>query len=279
MTVKKSEQWQSIRQGEKLPVKQLSVLVDSLDADDFEGLRAVLQMDQRKAVQNIIKRKDKQLAAAEREKARMAMMFAFERDYSSRGFQCIGGIDEAGRGPLLGPVVAAVAVLNEASDWSGIDDSKKLSEQQREKFYDKIKQEAICYGIGIASHEEIDQINILNATKLAMKRAIEAAEENENATIDFLLIDAVKLDDIPIGQLSLIKGDQRSASIAAASILAKVTRDHMMQALHDTYPAYGIDQHKGYGTKQHYEALDQYGPTPYHRQSFLSKWHEKRSKR
>ncbi|MDK2867422.1 MAG: ribonuclease [Clostridiales bacterium] len=275
MTARKSEQWQRIMQGEKLSAKQLTDFIVSLDADDFEVLKPSLLLDQRKAVQNSVKRKNKEIAAIEREKERMAVMFAFEREYDARGFKGIAGIDEAGRGPLVGPVVAAVAVLDKNSDWSGIDDSKKLSEQQREMFYVKIKQEAIGYGIGVASHEEIDQINILNATKLAMKRAINAAKEQ--TAIDFLLIDAVKLDDIPIEQLSIIKGDQRSASIAAASILAKVTRDHMVQSIHDAYPAYGINQHKGYGTKQHYEALDQYGPTPYHRQSFLVKWHEKRS--
>jgi ribonuclease HII len=267
--------WQRVQAGEMLSAKLLAPFVDSLSADEFAAIRPILEADQRKAVQSYVKRKIKQMDSMAKERLRMQKMFAFERDCRERGYQYIAGIDEAGRGPLVGPVVAAVAVLNEAADWSGIDDSKRLTEQQREHFFDKIKKEAVCFGVGVASHEEIDSLNILNATKLAMKRAISAASEQQS--IDFLLIDAVKLDDIPIEQLSLIKGDQRSASIAAASILAKVTRDHMMLTIHDAYPAYGIDQHKGYGTRQHYEALDLYGPTPYHRQSFLVKWHNKRS--
>lgn len=253
------------------PGKVIKSWVEDMSDETFEANRSVLSQDPRKVVQNIIKAKAKKIEKAKAESLRMVKMFAYENDLKAKGYSGIVGIDEAGRGPLVGDVVAAVAMIREEDHWEGINDSKKLTEDQRNYFYDRIIKEAVCYGIGVATSREIDDINILNATKLAMKRAIEQA--SQTAKIDFLLIDAVKLDDIPIEQMNLVKGDEKSASIAAASILAKVTRDKSMKDLHEKYPKYGFDQNKGYGTEKHYKALNAFGETPDHRKSFLVKWH------
>ena len=260
---------------ENISMSKLKMYISDIDEAEYKRIRPVLEADSRKSVQAILKSKDRQIDKQKQEAARMISMFSYEDDARKKGFNCIVGIDEAGRGPLVGDVVAAVAMIDPAGDWFGIDDSKKLSEKQRNYFYEKIIRESICYGVGVASNEEIDEINILNATKLAMKRALTDAAKMH--PIDYMLIDAVKLDDIDIKQLSLVKGDQKSASIAAASILAKVTRDKMMTILHETYPQYNFDQNKGYGTQQHYDALNLYGETPKHRQSFLVKWHAQRN--
>jgi ribonuclease HII len=165
----------------------------------------------------------------------------------------------------MGPVVASAVVLPENCVIEGLDDSKKLSEQKREALYEIIQEKAIAIGVGMADPAEIDEINILNATKRSMKRAIEDLGESP----DYLLIDAVELADIDTEQLALIKGDARSLSIAAASVIAKVTRDRIVAEMDQTYPGYGFAQHKGYGTKAHYEAIENYGITPVHRRSFL----------
>lgn len=196
---------------------------------------------------------------------RYESMSTFERQYSGKGYQAIAGIDEAGRGPLAGPVVAAAVVLNPEKPILGLNDSKKLSEKVREALYEEILENAISYGIGFATCEEIDEINILQATKRASVRAVGSLERAP----DVLLLDALKLDVIKLPQVSLIKGDQRSVSIAAASIIAKVTRDHYMKRLALKYPEYGFEAHKGYGTVAHYEALRRHGLTPEHRHSFL----------
>jgi len=257
---------------EKKPVKDFEKILEGVSEEAFNHYRPLLEMDTRKAIQALVKRKKRYFLTVAKEKARMEMMLENERHLLSEGYVGVVGIDEAGRGPLAGPVVAAVAMINPYDCWDGINDSKQLTEVMRETFYERIKKEALTYGICIATHAEIDEINILNATKRAMKRAIEMA--NETCAIDFLLIDAVKLDDIPIKQLSLIKGDARSASIAAASILAKVTRDRIMVEYEQLYPGYGFSKHKGYGTAQHYEALNEKGASPIHRESFLKKWRE-----
>lgn len=187
----------------------------------------------------------------------------------------LAGIDEAGRGPLYGEVVAAAVILNKTMDISGINDSKKLSAKKREIMYNVITK--YCqYGVGIASASEIDQINILEATKLAARRALlDLANRFDGIMPDFLLTDALELSDINIDQQKLIKGDTLSASIAAASIVAKVTRDRLMVADSMIYPNYGLDRHKGYGTKLHYEAIKKYGILPKHRMSFLKNLGEK----
>lgn len=202
---------------------------------------------------------------------KLEAMKTFDIETGGQGY--IGGIDEAGRGPLAGPVVAACAVLPEAFDVLGVDDSKKLSQKKREELFDVIKEKALAWGVGIADNETIDEINILQATKKAMREAAEKANimlfENTGCKIEILLLDAVSLEGVDIRQESVIKGDAKSLSIAAASIIAKVTRDRMMLDYHEKYPHYGFDSNKGYGTKAHYEGIYKYGVTPIHRKTFL----------
>lgn len=200
-------------------------------------------------------------------------MQVYERDLRAAGKRCIAGVDEVGRGPLAGPVVAACVVLPEDFDVLGVDDSKKLSEKKREQLYDAILSEALAYGIGMQDNASIDEINILEATKEAMRCAIIEAEqrlrEKTGCGIDHILIDALTLREVAIPQTGIIKGDSASLSIAAASILAKVTRDRMMVEYDSIYPGYAFAKNKGYGTKAHYEGLQAQGMTPIHRRSFL----------
>ena len=190
-----------------------------------------------------------------------------------KGYSLIAGVDEVGRGPLAGPVVAAACIFDRDVDIVGIYDSKKLSEKKREQFFDEIKDKALAYGIGEASCEVIDEINILEATKLAMKRAIDEADKMlESKGIDriqIVIFDAIKINDLDKEQMSVIKGDQTYFSIAAASILAKVTRDNLMKEYDKAYPEYGFASNKGYGTKAHYEGIKKAGITEIHRKSFL----------
>jgi ribonuclease HII len=182
------------------------------------------------------------------------------------------GMDEAGRGPLAGPVCAAAVILPPHAEIPGLNDSKKLSDKRRRELFPIIKEQAIAYGIGIATHEEIDEINILQATYLAMERAIHAL----NVKPELALIDGNRARDFVVPVQTVIKGDSLSASIAAASVLAKVTRDDMMLEYAKEYPQYGFEIHKGYGTKAHYAALDAHGVSPIHRDSFLKKYHGKK---
>ena len=182
----------------------------------------------------------------------------------------IAGVDEVGRGPLAGPVVTAAVILPEDFSILGVNDSKKLSEKRRDELFDQIKEAAVCWSIGIRDNHDIDRINILEATKEAMCDAVRGLEIRP----DHLLIDALTLKDIDIPQTGIVKGDANSVSIAAASILAKVTRDRMMVEYHETYPDYAFDKNKGYGTKAHYEGLDRVGASPIHRMSFLVKYFE-----
>lgn len=191
-------------------------------------------------------------------------MMHYEFAAIKKGFEYIAGIDEAGRGPLAGPVVAAAVMLSKDTFISGLDDSKKLSEKKRELLYDEIIEKALAYGIGIVDEKYIDEVNILNATKKAMCKAVSSLKLKP----DILLVDAVTLDDIDIKQLSIIKGDKKSVSIAAASIIAKVTRDRIITEMDLLYPQYGFKKHKGYGTKEHIEAIKKYGFCPIHRMSF-----------
>lgn len=204
---------------------------------------------------------------------KLQTMQVYERDLRAAGKRCIAGVDEVGRGPLAGPVVAACVVLPEDFDVLGVNDSKKLSEKKREQLYDAILSEALAYGIGMQDNASIDEINILEATKEAMRCAIIEAEqrlrEKTGCGIDHILIDALTLREIAIPQTGIIKGDSASLSIAAASILAKVTRDRMMVEYDSIYPGYAFAKNKGYGTKAHYEGLQAQGMTPIHRRSFL----------
>lgn len=191
--------------------------------------------------------------------------FTFENDYYNKGYKFVCGIDEAGRGPLSGPVVAAACILPRDIFIPELNDSKKLTEKKREKIFDIIVEKAIGYGIGMASPKEIDEINILNATMLAMRRAL----ENLSPDADFALIDGNIARDFSIPTKTVIKGDSLSASIAAASILAKVTRDRLCLEDAKKYPEYNFEKHKGYSTKEHMDAVRKYGPCEIHRKSFL----------
>ncbi|HEY8499747.1 MAG TPA: ribonuclease HII [Clostridia bacterium] len=200
------------------------------------------------------------------ERKRLKEMSRYEIVARSSGFVNIAGIDEAGRGPLAGPVVAACVMLPEDLVIDGLDDSKKLTASMRDKLFDIIVEKAVAYGIGMVQHDEIDRINILNATKKAMMIAV----SNLSVKPDYLIIDAVELP-LPIRQLSVCKADSLSVSVAAASIIAKVTRDRWMERIHKEYPQYGFDQHKGYGTQLHINAIKEYGLCPIHRRSFTGK--------
>lgn len=189
---------------------------------------------------------------------------AFENMALSRGFQYVAGIDEAGRGPLAGPVVAAAVILSPGCFLAGVDDSKKLSPPRREELFDVITQGALSVGIGIVDSQTIDRINILQATLLAMKTAIQELDPPP----DLLLIDGISKVPLPLQQMTIVKGDSVSLSISAASIIAKVTRDRLLLELDTLYPLYGFAEHKGYGTRKHLAAIARHGPTPEHRLSF-----------
>ena len=196
-------------------------------------------------------------------------MWQIEDEVSAEGYYAICGIDEAGRGPLAGPVCAAAVILPRDAEIPGLNDSKKLTDKKRRELYPVIMEKAIAYGIGFADEKEIDQINILQATFLAMERAL----QNLQVKPDFALIDGNRTKDFGLPVRTVVHGDSLSASIAAASVLAKVTRDDVMLQMAEAYPQYGFDVHKGYGTKVHYEALREHGPCPIHRMSFLKKFY------
>lgn len=197
--------------------------------------------------------------------------YLYQRQAEEKGFRAVCGIDEAGRGPLAGPVCAAAVILPVGCQIEGLNDSKKLSEAKREALFDVICSFAAAYGIGWASEKEIDQVNILQATFLAMGRAVEALTQ----TADYVLVDGNRMPPLPIPGECVVKGDGKCACIAAASILAKVSRDRLLRELDREYPEYGFGRHKGYGTKAHYEAIEKYGVLPIHRRSFLKNLHSK----
>lgn len=196
-------------------------------------------------------------------------MWQIERSHFENGITCICGVDEAGRGPLAGPVCAAAVILPPDLLIPGLDDSKKLTDKRRRELFPIIKEKAVAYGIAFATHEEIDEINILQATYLAMERAMGSLSVRP----DLALIDGNRAKDFGLPVQTVVKGDSLSASIAAASILAKVTRDDYMDEMAKIYPQYGFDVHKGYGTKLHYDQIAQFGPSPIHRMTFLKKFY------
>lgn len=194
-------------------------------------------------------------------------MWEIEKEFYDKGFQLICGVDEAGRGPLAGPVCAAAVILPAFVDIPGLNDSKKLTDKKRRELFPIIQEKAVAYAIAFADHKEIDEINILQATYLAMERAIKALEIKP----EFALIDGNRAKDFGLPVKTVVHGDSLSASIAAASILAKVTRDDLMVDMAETYPQYGFEIHKGYGTKAHYAAILEHGACPIHRMTFLKK--------
>lgn len=244
-----------------LEMKKMLQTITSPNDDRLKLLRA----DQRIGVQKLVRQWDKAYERQLKQEEAYEMIQSFEKEARSKGYTTIAGIDEVGRGPLCGPVTAACVVLPEVISLQGLTDSKKLSEQNRNEYARMIETQAIAIGKGEATPGEIDQLNIYEASKLAMMRALE--QVRNTCDVDYLLVDAMKLPvDLP--QHDLIKGDARSISIAAASVIAKVTRDQLMKKLDDFYPEYGLKSHMGYGTKAHLEALDIYGPAEIHRMSF-----------
>lgn len=219
--------------------------------------------DERVGVKNLVKSFDKKLKDLEKERDRIESMKEYEYMYSACTYIC--GIDEVGRGPLAGPIVAGAVVFPSDVDILYLNDSKKLSEKKREQLFDEIYEKAITVGIGMANHKIIDEINILQADYVAMRQAISKL----NVRPDLLLNDAVHISDIDIPQISIIKGDTKSISIAAASIVAKVTRDRLMDDFDKIYPQYDFKNNKGYGTKTHIEAIKKYGLCPIHRKTFV----------
>lgn len=197
----------------------------------------------------------------------------YENKAYEQGFKVVCGVDEAGRGPLAGDVYAAAVILPKGCVIEGVNDSKKLSEKKREALFDKIVEQCVSYGVGTASVEEIDEINILQATFLAIRRAVDALEVKP----DIALIDGNRKPGLDIAQWDIVKGDASSANIAAASIIAKVSRDRYMKDIAKKYPQYQFEKHKGYGTKLHYEMLDKYGISDIHRKTFLKKYLEKKN--
>ncbi|OXT07485.1 ribonuclease HII [Thermoanaerobacterium thermosaccharolyticum] len=214
-----------------------------------------------------LKLNDNALKWFDKERLRIENLTQYERELYKLNYKAIGGVDEVGRGPLAGPVVAGCVVLPKDVFIPDVNDSKKLGEEKRELLSEVIKKNAIAYGIGIIDNEYIDSVNILNSTYEAMRIAISKID----VEIDCLLIDAVKIPNIDIMQKPIIKGDMKSISIAAASIIAKVERDNLMKKYDELYPQYGFKKNKGYGTKEHIEAIKKYGPCPIHRKTFLKK--------
>ena len=240
-------------------VKERLAMIDELDHPLFEELI----LDGRAGVQAAISKRKRELQKQVDEDLRLEKMLAYEKELYAQGIDLIAGVDEVGRGPLAGPVVAAAVILPKACKIPGLNDSKKIPKSKHKEIYEAVLQNAIAIGIGIKDNHVIDQVNIYEATKLAMMEAIGQLEPQPQ----HLLIDAMKLD-LPISQTSIIKGDANSLSIAAASIVAKVTRDQMMEEFDREYPGYDFAQNAGYGTAKHLAGLDKLGVTPIHRRSF-----------
>lgn len=240
-------------------VKERLAMIDELDHPFFEELI----LDGRAGVQAAISKRKRELQKQVDEDLRLEKMLAYEKELYTQGIQLIAGVDEVGRGPLAGPVVAAAVILPENCKIPGLNDSKKIPKSKHKEIYEAVLQNAIAIGIGVKDNQVIDQVNIYEATKLAMMEAIGQLDPQPQ----HLLIDAMRLD-LPISQTSIIKGDANSLSIAAASIIAKVTRDQMMEEFDREYPGYDFAQNAGYGTTKHLAGLDQLGVTPIHRRSF-----------
>ncbi len=245
-------------------ISEITLEFKNAEITDLSALIAEYSVDERGGVKKLIEGAKKKIDALEKEKQRIYALSEFERQYADCGLIC--GIDEVGRGPLAGPVVAGAVILPKDCNILYINDSKQVSEKMREKLYDEIAEKAVAVAVGIATPERIDEINILQATFEAMTKAVNSLSVKPNA----LLIDAVHIPQLEdYKQISIIKGDAKSVSIAAASIVAKVTRDRIMKEYAEIYPEYGFDSNKGYGSADHISALKKYGPCPIHRRSFI----------
>lgn len=244
-------------------INEIKMLLQAADIETLRHLIPQFEADERAGVVKLVERAKKQVAAFEAEVLRTNAMKEYERKYEKCRYIC--GIDEVGRGPLAGPVVAAAVVLPKDVDIYYLNDSKQLSEKKREQLYDEIMEKAVSVGIGFADEKCIDEINILQADYVAMRIAISKL----SVTPDILLNDAVEIPEVDIPQVSIIKGDAKSVSIAAASIVAKVTRDRFMVEMDAKYPGYGFASNKGYGSAKHIEALKTIGPCEIHRRTFI----------
>ncbi len=242
---------------------KIKELFQAACAEELPELIRIYGNDERSSVRKLAESAEKRLGALEKERQRIYKLSEFERQYADYNFIC--GIDEVGRGPLAGPVVAGAVILPKKCEILYINDSKQLSEKKREELYDIIMEQAVACAVGYASPERIDEINILQATYEAMREAIGKL----SPTPDILLNDAVNIPGVAIRQVPIIKGDAKSISIGAASIIAKVTRDRLMVEYDKVFPEYGFSGNKGYGSSAHIEALKKYGPTPIHRKSFI----------
>nr|WP_152967752.1 ribonuclease HII [Oxobacter pfennigii] len=249
----------------KLTIKEITTHIENSDAERRKELIEILKMDTRSAVQNLLIKLSKKEDRDRKEIERLEIMKSFEYQYIKRGARYIAGIDEVGRGPLAGPVYASAVILPIECVIKGINDSKKLSPQKRSLLYEEIKEKAVCYSTGYCDEKTIDEVNILKATFKAMKQAVEGLSIKP----DVLLIDAVKIPDVDIFQVPIIKGDAKSFSIAAASIVAKVERDTVMDKYHELFPHYNFISNKGYGTQDHIDAIKKHGPCNIHRRSFI----------
>ena len=243
-------------------IKEIKQALETV-VDLQDPLLTDLASDTRKGVQTALSSRIKQIKASQAEEERLEGMLTYERIFYGKNYSLIAGVDEVGRGPLAGPVVAAAVILPVGCKIQGLNDSKKIPKRRHEEIYQAVQEQALSLGIGMVDSQRIDQVNILEATKEAMMKAIAALDPQPQA----LLIDALTLD-LPLEQEGIIKGDANSMSIAAASIVAKVTRDRLMADYDQEYPGYNFAQHAGYGTRQHLEAIERLGLTPIHRRSF-----------
>ncbi len=244
-------------------ISAVKAIFQAAETEKLPELISLYEKDERSGIQKLLEAARRRIQALETEKERTEVMKRYEYEYEKYGFVC--GIDEVGRGPLAGPVVAGAVILPKDCDILYLNDSKQLSEKKREELYDIIMEKAVATGIGYASPERIDEINILQATYEAMRDAVSKLSVKP----DILLNDAVTIPAVEIRQVPIIKGDAKSISIAAASIIAKVTRDRLMVEYDSIFPKYGFAGNKGYGAAAHIEALKKYGPTPIHRRSFI----------
>ena len=247
----------------KEKISEIKEKIEAVERKDRKQVLDKYRQDERSGVQKLIAKYDKEEEKLQIELERLEVMKQYEREYEQYGYVC--GIDEAGRGPLAGPVVAGAVILPKDCEILYLNDSKKLSEKKRDMLYDEIMEKALAVGVGIASPARIDEINILQADYEAMRMAIESLEMKPNV----LLNDAVTIPKVDIKQVNIIKGDAKSVSIAAASIIAKVTRDRMMAEYDKLYPEYGFASNKGYGSASHIKVLKELGPCPIHRKSFI----------